>query len=40
VLGVQVGPLYDISDRFSDITNWYLLTRRSLETTPEAVEVP
>ena len=40
VLGVQVGPLYDISDRFSDITNWYLLTRRSLETTPETTEAP
>jgi len=40
VLGVQVGPLYDTSDRFSNITNWYLLTRRSLETTPEATEAP
>ena len=36
VLGVQVGPLYDISDRFADITDWYLVTRRTLETTPEA----
>jgi peptide/nickel transport system substrate-binding protein len=40
VLGVQVGPLYDISDRFSGITDWYLVTRRSLETTPEATVVP
>jgi peptide/nickel transport system substrate-binding protein len=39
VLGVQVAPLYDISDRFSLITDWYLVTRRSLETTPEATEV-
>ena len=40
VLGVQVAPLYDISDRFSLVTDWYLVTRRSLETTPEATEVP
>jgi len=40
VLGVQVAPLYDISDRFSIVTDWYLLTRRSLETEPEATEVP
>jgi peptide/nickel transport system substrate-binding protein len=40
VLGVQVGPLYDISDRFSNITDWYLVTRRSLETTPEATTAP
>ncbi len=40
VLGVQIGPLYDISDRFSRITDWYLVTRRSLETTPEATAAP
>ena len=40
VLGVQVPPLYDISDRFSLITDWYLVTRRTLETTPEATPVP
>jgi peptide/nickel transport system substrate-binding protein len=40
VLGVQVAPLYDISDRFSLVTDWYLVTRRSLETTPEATEAP
>ena len=40
VLGVQVGPLYDISDRFSGVTGWYLLTRRTLETEPEATESP
>jgi len=40
VLGVQVGPLYDISDRFSGVTGWYLLTRRTLETEPEATEAP
>ena len=40
VLGVQMAPLYDISDRFAHITDWYLVTRRSLETTPEATVVP
>ncbi len=32
VQGVTVGPLYDPSDRFRNIVNWYLLTRRSYET--------
>jgi len=40
VLGVQVAPLYDISDRFALITDWYLVTRRSLGTEPEATEAP
>ena len=40
VLGVQVAPLYDISDRFSLVTDWYLVTRRTLETTPEPTEAP
>ena len=40
VLGVQVAPLYDISDRFSLVTDWYLVTRRSLEAEPEATEAP
>jgi peptide/nickel transport system substrate-binding protein len=40
VLGVQVAPLSDISDRFALITNWYLVTRRALETTPEATAIP
>lgn len=33
VLGVQVAPLSDISDRFALISDWYLVTRRALETT-------
>jgi peptide/nickel transport system substrate-binding protein len=40
VLGVQVAPLSDISDRLALITDWYLVTRRALETTPEATPVP
>jgi peptide/nickel transport system substrate-binding protein len=33
VEGVQVGALYDPSDRLSTFANWYLLTRRALEQT-------
>ena len=33
VQGVQVGPLYDPSDRLATLTRWYLLTRRALEDT-------
>jgi peptide/nickel transport system substrate-binding protein len=40
VLGVQVAPLSDVSDRFALVTNWYLVTRRALETTPEATAAP
>jgi peptide/nickel transport system substrate-binding protein len=36
VQGVQVGPLYDSSDRLATFNNWYLITRRALEDT----EVP
>jgi peptide/nickel transport system substrate-binding protein len=36
VQGVQVGSLYDPSDRLATFTSWYLLTRRALEQT----EVP
>jgi peptide/nickel transport system substrate-binding protein len=31
VQGVQVGPLYEPSDRLATFTRWYLLTRRALE---------
>jgi peptide/nickel transport system substrate-binding protein len=33
VYGVQMPPLYDPSDRFLLISQWYLVTRRSLEKT-------
>jgi peptide/nickel transport system substrate-binding protein len=38
VQGVQVGPLYEPSDRFNTFTSWFLLTRRALEqnTVPTA----
>jgi peptide/nickel transport system substrate-binding protein len=40
VRGVQVASLYDRSDRFSLIGNWYLVTRRTLQQTPEVTAVP
>lgn len=40
VQGVQVAPLYDTSDRFALITEWYLVTRRSLEGTPVPATAP
>jgi peptide/nickel transport system substrate-binding protein len=33
VQGVQVGALYDASDRLNTFSNWYLLTRRALDKT-------
>jgi peptide/nickel transport system substrate-binding protein len=35
VQGVQVAPMYDESDRLALISEWYLVTRRSLEQTPQ-----
>jgi peptide/nickel transport system substrate-binding protein len=40
VRGVQVASLYDRSDRFSLIDNWYLVTRRTLQQTPEITAAP
>lgn len=41
VQGVQVAPvLYDASDRLALISEWYLLTRRTLEQTPEPTARP
>ncbi len=33
VQGVQLPPLFDFSDRFSNIADWFLVTRRTLEKT-------
>jgi len=33
VRGVQIPPLFDISDRFQTLPDWYLVTRRALEAT-------
>jgi len=40
VQGVQVAPLYDVSDRLALIGEWYLITRRTLEQTPEPTAAP
>jgi peptide/nickel transport system substrate-binding protein len=37
VQGVQVAPLYDVSDRLALINEWYLVTRRALE---DATAIP
>ncbi|HEX9091766.1 MAG TPA: peptide ABC transporter substrate-binding protein [Anaerolineales bacterium] len=29
VQGVSIGPIFDPSDRFTHVTNWYLVTRRA-----------
>jgi len=38
VQGVRMGPLFDTSDRFATILDWFLLAKRStnLESTPTA----
>ncbi|NWF64662.1 MAG: peptide ABC transporter substrate-binding protein [Chloroflexi bacterium] len=36
VQGVQVAPMYDVSDRLALIREWYLVTRRTLEEQTEA----
>ena len=40
VQGVQVGPLYDPSDRLATFPSWYLLTRRALEQTEVPTTAP
>ncbi|MBI5945139.1 MAG: peptide ABC transporter substrate-binding protein [Chloroflexi bacterium] len=40
VQGVQVAPMYDISDRLALITEWYLVTRRAIERTPIPTVAP
>lgn len=36
VLGIQMPPLFDTSDRFLTFQQWYLVTRRALEATNES----
>jgi peptide/nickel transport system substrate-binding protein len=40
VQGVQVAPMYDVSDRLALISEWYLVTRRALEQTPVLTVLP
>jgi len=40
VRGVQISSLYDRSDRLALISSWYLVTRRTLQQTPEVTIAP
>lgn len=40
VQGVSVGPLYDSSDRFNTVTDWFLLAKRTLQEEPAVVVEP
>jgi peptide/nickel transport system substrate-binding protein len=40
VNGVQLAPIFDISDRFNTISDWYLLTRRAVEATLQSTPAP
>jgi peptide/nickel transport system substrate-binding protein len=38
--GIQAAPLFEPADRFNQIENWYLLTRRALEQTIQPTSTP
>jgi peptide/nickel transport system substrate-binding protein len=38
--GVSVGTLFDQSDRFNTITNWYLVTKRPVAVTETQITSP
>jgi peptide/nickel transport system substrate-binding protein len=38
VNGVTMGAIYEPSDRFANVTSWFLIAERSLETEPTQVE--
>ncbi|HBG74386.1 MAG: hypothetical protein A2X25_13785 [Chloroflexi bacterium GWB2_49_20] len=40
VSGIQVAPLYEISERFNGISDWYLVTRRAIENVQPATNQP
>ena len=40
VRDVQVGPLFEVSDRFSTISEWNLVQRRTLEQVTQEAEAP
>jgi peptide/nickel transport system substrate-binding protein len=40
IQGVQMGPLYDTSDRLSTINTWYLLTKRPVNTESLPTSTP
>lgn len=40
VNGVQLAPLFDPSDRFNTISDWYLITRRAVDETMQPSPIP
>lgn len=38
--GVQLPPLFETSDRFNNVSDWYLVTRRELDQTSEPTAAP
>lgn len=41
IQGVRIGPLYDSSDRFADVTDWFLVSKKARQTpvaTPTGVK--
>jgi peptide/nickel transport system substrate-binding protein len=40
VQGLQLAPLYEPSDRFNSISDWYLVTSRALEQTKQPTGTP
>ncbi|MBU2610138.1 MAG: peptide ABC transporter substrate-binding protein [Chloroflexi bacterium] len=38
--GVQIPPLFEPSDRFNNVSDWYLVTRRELDQTSEPTAAP
>ena len=38
VQGVTVGPLYSTSDRFAEISSWYMVSKRSTNATPDSTK--
>lgn len=40
VQNVSIGPLIDPSDRFANVSSWYVVTRRTLSDDPAATDTP
>ena len=40
VQGVQIPPLFEPSDRFNNVSDWYLVTRRALDQTAAPTTAP
>lgn len=40
VQGVRMGPLFDTSDRFATLLQWYLISKRPVEATPTPSPAP